>query len=115
MPLDLTVNKAYLRNIQIYENEKQFYFIGSHSINKTLLIFTFNKVKYFADKTPSYKLKNLIIEHKNEYDKKSFNELNEALASDSSTQLRFVGEAKAIFGFVKFYFGNVKLTWVKKG
>jgi hypothetical protein len=106
MPLDLTTNKAYLRTIQIYENEKQFYFIGSHSINKTLLIFTISKLKFTGNSTGCYELKDILIEHQKEYDKDSFDELILALSKEASTQLRFIEEVKCIFGFVKFYFGH---------
>jgi hypothetical protein len=106
MPFDFTSNNiAYIKNIQIYENENQFYFIGIHSINKTLLIFTINKLKFNGNSLNTYLLEDILIEHKSEYDKVHFDELIVALSKDPTTSLRLVDEAKVIFGFVKFYFG----------
>lgn len=50
-------------------------------------------------------LRDILIEHKKEYNKKAIDELFEALSKDSSTRMRSVDEAKSIFGFVRFYFG----------
>ena len=46
MALVLTCSLNFINNISIYENEKQFYFIGTHQGNKTFLIFTINKIRY---------------------------------------------------------------------
>jgi hypothetical protein len=105
MPFDLTSNSNFLKNISIYENEKQYYFIGTHNSKKTLLIFTMKKLRFMTNKPQDYDLKDILVEHKREYNKKSFEELNSQLSQNPSTQLRFVDECKAIFGFVKFYYG----------
>jgi hypothetical protein len=107
MPLDLTSNLLSIKKIQIYENEKQFFFIGTHNVNRTSLIFTINKIRYpdnnnFSD----LELENILVEHKKEYDGNALHDLVHALSKDQATRLRPVEEdIKAIYGFFKFYFG----------
>lgn len=49
-------------------------------------------------------LKDILEEHKKEYDEKSLEDLFKKLASDAYTKLYKIEEAKCLFGFVKFYF-----------
>ena len=109
MALVLTCSLNFINNISIYENEKQFYFIGTHQGNKTFLIFTINKIRYPSSLDGNqyyYDLKDIIIEHKMEYDKSKYDELIAALGKESSSRLRVVEEdIKCIFGFFKFYLG----------
>lgn len=49
-------------------------------------------------------LKDLLDEHKREYDDKALKDLFDHLKSEKSTRLEKMDEGKCLFGFVKFYF-----------
>ncbi len=52
-----------------------------------------------------YKLSQILVEQGTDFDAKSIEERFSTLDKDPQTRLRFVTDAKAIFGFVKFLMG----------
>lgn len=129
MPFNLVANQNYFKKISIFQNQKHFYFIGTHISRNTYSLFTFSKynyndiVNYGFSTNCNYKsnymnikdnkntktsldlnIKDLIVEYK-EKSIEEFEELNNNLSKDMSTNLRYLVEAKAIFGFFKLTLG----------
>ena len=104
MPFNLTAHQNYLKKISIFQNEKQFYFIGTHELKKTFCLFTFNKLNMSEPNSQNFTFNDLIMEY-SEKTLEQFEELNNNLSKDISTNLRYLLEAKGIYGFFTLTFG----------
>ena len=108
MALNLTKNLLYIKSIVLYENEKQFYFVGKDNLQSKYHIFTFKKLCFSAQSYETsfrYTLSDLLVEFSKEYSKQDFKHLVTKLNERSETTLKKVYECEGILGFVKFCLG----------
>ena len=108
MALNLTKNLLYIKSIVLYENEKQFYFVGKDNLQSKYHIFTFKKLIFNSQSYETlfrYTLSDLLVEFSKEYSKQDFKQLVTKLNERSETTLKKVYECEGILGFVKFCLG----------
>lgn len=97
----------YLKKISIFQNDKKIYFIGTNHTSQDFNILTFDKINITEEDKDTllyYSLKDLC----QEYPKKNlqeFRELNSKLESEINTKLRFLCDAKSLYGFFKLTLG----------
>ena len=78
MALNLTKNLLYIKSIVLYENEKQFYFVGKDNLQSKYHIFTFKKLIFNSQSYETfcgYTLSDLLVEFSKEYSKQDFKQL----------------------------------------
>lgn len=97
----------YLKKISIFQNDKKIYFIGTNYTSQDFNIVTFDKINITEEDKETlsfYSLKDLCYEYPKK-DLIEFRELNSKLESEINTKLRFLCDAKSLFGFFKLTLG----------